>query len=102
MLKFPGETVLHGKAYVSLQVQRLIRLKEAEATAQGITWSELAAEVTPDFEDPQGLLGTPYACHTAIINYMAPTQLFERLCEVRSSHTVAPAAGQGINRHVTC
>ena len=65
-----------------LQVQRLIRHKEAEATAQGVTWSELAAEVAPDFEDPQGLLGTPYACHTAIINYMGPTQLFERLCEV--------------------
>ena len=75
-----------------LQVQRLIRHKEAEATAQGVTWSELAAEVAPDFEDPQGLLGTPYACHTAIIVYMGPTQLFERLCEVGFSHAVSSVA----------
>ena len=63
-------------------MERLIRQREAEATAQGITWSDLAAEVDPDYEDPQGLLGTPNACHVALINYMGPTQLFEMLCQV--------------------
>jgi hypothetical protein len=65
-----------------VQVQRLISKREAEAMQQGVTWSELAAEVDPSPEDPEGLLGTPYACHVAIINYMGPTGLFSMLCEV--------------------
>ena len=63
-------------------MERLIRQREAEATAQGITWSDLAADVDPDYEDPQGLLGPPNACHVALINYMGPMQLFEMLCQV--------------------
>lgn len=54
----------------------------AEARAQGLTWSELAADVDPDYEDPQGLLGMPHACHVALINYLGLTQLFEMLCQV--------------------
>lgn len=65
-----------------VQVQRLISKREAEATQQGVTWSELAAEVDPSSEDPEGLLGTPYICHVAILNYMGPTGLFSMLCEV--------------------
>lgn len=64
------------------QVQRLISKREAEAMQQGVTWSELAAEVDPSPEDLEGLLGMPYACHVAILNYMGPTGLFSMLCEV--------------------
>lgn len=74
----------------ALQVLRLIRMKEAEATANGIEWLELAAEVDPNLDDPQGLLGTPYACHTAIINYMGPSQLFLLLCKVHTCTLTAP------------
>ena len=65
-----------------VQVQRLISKREAEAMQQGVTWSGLAAEVDPSPEDPEGLLGMPYACHVAILNYMGPTGLFSMLCEV--------------------
>ena len=68
--------------WMTWQVERLIKQREAEATAQGMTWFELAADVDPDYEDPQALLGTPHACHVALINYMGPTQLFELLCQV--------------------
>lgn len=63
-------------------MERLIRLRTTEAGALGITWSELAADMDPDYDDPQGLLDSPYAGQVALINYMGLTQLFEMLCQV--------------------
>ena len=67
---------------VAWQVETLMRHREAEAVLRGITWCDLAADVDPDYEDPQGLLGTPHECHVALINYLGPTQLFDMLCKV--------------------
>ena len=81
-LKAAGHYIVSKPVGGPWQVERLIRQRMAEARAQGVTWSELAADVDPGYEDPQGLLGTPHACHVALINYLGLLQLFEMLCQV--------------------